>query len=524
MLPVLQNLKQMCSQVNSSNNLSSVIDKLIRLLQPASSQPTTVTRSNGSVQKRDLNDDDFTIIDPVHNAIQNGKKDQQIAATPSIKTLTTSISSDSSSGSKGNILLDSLLIDNYMSPSKAAANGSSSSSAQQTVSSSTASSSSPQATSSSTVSSSSTGFSAAQIFQKFLGLPEYGELSSSGFYTPVYGGISYTQQTLAKAQVSVDALELTDLIQQYTNQAQNNIGKQLAQNEFYIQKGAVKSPCEIGVIGDIHGSIHSLVYILQDLVKQGYLDDQLKIKKSDFYLVFTGDYVDRGFYGSEVWYVLLKLKLANWDNVYLLRGNHEDYRTTGAYGFDQELLAKYKGTADQIKESLQQMYNYLPQAVFFKNADDWMAFCHGGLDTRYGIEELLDEKSPHIKICQADNTAITGFTWYDVLGNTFSEQRGANLPEVSLDVVTQLHMRALFRGHQHRGQGLKIGNTLHPGIQNGNVPIAISTVQPAIFTFTTATEGGLSAGLSSDVFYGIIKTDKDFAQWKLFPHLLARKQ
>ena len=41
-------------------------------------------------------------------------------------------------------------------------------------------------------------------------------------------------------------------------------------------------------------------------------------------MVFLGDYTDRGSYGVEVMYVLMRLKVENPDQVWMARGNHED--------------------------------------------------------------------------------------------------------------------------------------------------------------------------------------------------------
>ena len=47
-------------------------------------------------------------------------------------------------------------------------------------------------------------------------------------------------------------------------------------------------------------------------------ENREEVKK--FYMVFLGDYLDRGHYGMEVVYTLLRLKFENWDRVFLLKG------------------------------------------------------------------------------------------------------------------------------------------------------------------------------------------------------------
>lgn len=50
--------------------------------------------------------------------------------------------------------------------------------------------------------------------------------------------------------------------------------------------------------------------------------------------------------------------------------------------------------------------------------------------------------------------------------------------------------------------------------------IKIGDVNPSVFTFTTATEDQIAM----DVFYAILKTNDDYDEWVLFPHLLERKE
>jgi serine/threonine-protein phosphatase 5 len=57
----------------------------------------------------------------------------------------------------------------------------------------------------------------------------------------------------------------------------------------------------------------------------------------------AGDFVDRGSWGLEVLLVLLTLKVADPQSIFLLRGNHEGYMCTQVYGFQGELLHKFKG-------------------------------------------------------------------------------------------------------------------------------------------------------------------------------------
>lgn len=59
------------------------------------------------------------------------------------------------------------------------------------------------------------------------------------------------------------------------------------------------------------------------------------------YIIYAGDYVDRGAWGVELVLAIATLKLAMPAAVFMLRGNHESDMCTKYYGFQPELRSKY---------------------------------------------------------------------------------------------------------------------------------------------------------------------------------------
>ncbi|KAH7846235.1 hypothetical protein Vadar_011580 [Vaccinium darrowii] len=76
----------------------------------------------------------------------------------------------------------------------------------------------------------------------------------------------------------------------------------------------------IVVVGDIHGQLHDLIFLLQDA---GFLAD-------DKVFVFNGDYVDRGAWGLETFLLLLAWKL-HVMSLSSLQATEERYKNKGAY-------------------------------------------------------------------------------------------------------------------------------------------------------------------------------------------------
>ncbi|PRQ37404.1 putative protein-serine/threonine phosphatase [Rosa chinensis] len=91
-------------------------------------------------------------------------------------------------------------------------------------------------------------------------------------------------------------------------------------------------PNSTAVVGDVHSQLHDVLFLLKDA---GYPSENRVF-------VFNGDYVDRGAWGLETFLILLAWKVLMLKSVYLLRGNHESKYCTSVYGFEKEVLVKYR--------------------------------------------------------------------------------------------------------------------------------------------------------------------------------------
>lgn len=210
------------------------------------------------------------------------------------------------------------------------------------------------------------------------------------------------------------------------------------------------------VVGDLHGSLSSLQYVL-NLIGNGRIGD-------DTIVIFNGDFVDRGHKSLEVMGVLLILKLAYPNHVFLLRGNHEDVLVSAAYGFQDEVVEKYgDNLADDLWDGFDNVFCALPIAA----VTDTAAVLHGGLPGRdFTLEDLReisleDRASIQSLVEPKTDTAhlIQGLLWSDpssqegIRHNTTRSVGVFYGPDVVSDFLEREGLKYLIRGHEVVEQG-----------------------------------------------------------------------
>lgn len=157
--------------------------------------------------------------------------------------------------------------------------------------------------------------------------------------------------------------------------------------EPFVQREVVGAKTEVVLQGDLHGDVHSLLRRLAWLNAQGYLQG-FRITRPEIRLVFLGDYTDRGVYGIEVLYTILRLKLENPEQVILVRGNHEDYRLMANYGFFQEGTSKYGRSFNP--RQVARVFDFLPVALYLGQGTNFVQCNHGGVEPGFHPGALLD--------------------------------------------------------------------------------------------------------------------------------------
>ena len=150
--------------------------------------------------------------------------------------------------------------------------------------------------------------------------------------------------------------------------------------------------CPVTVCGDIHGQFHDLMELFRigglnpdtnylfmgtSTMNHNSFFSSRRLFQSRPLLTFslyTGDYVDRGYYSVETVTLLVALKIRYPQRITILRGNHESRQITQVYGFYDECLRKY-GNAN-VWKAFTDLFDYLPLTALIEN----QIFClHGGL-------------------------------------------------------------------------------------------------------------------------------------------------
>lgn len=197
----------------------------------------------------------------------------------------------------------------------------------------------------------------------------------------------------------------------------------------FAQKVVAEAGSEFVFHGDFHGDIRSFLGMLKWLNENGRMEG-FRIKSRRCYLVFLGDYTDRGAYGVEVLYTLFRLAVENPGQILMARGNHEDFLLTANYGFLHELRTKYGPATNPMR--IWRMFDFLPVVIYVGVGNDYLQCNHGGMEPGYDPHDLLN---------------ATGAERYELLGPITRQQFQQANPEwvAPLDARTRQLLTARMK-------------------------------------------------------------------------------
>jgi len=232
----------------------------------------------------------------------------------------------------------------------------------------------------------------------------------------------------------------------------------------------IPSSGEAIIIGDIHGDLESLIHIIKDsdFIKKAQ-------KKQNVFLIFLGDYGDRGPSSPETYYLILKLKKLFPEKVILMRGNHEAPKDLLPIPYELPLqLEKYGSNGKRIFSELVNLFDYFLSIVIIEQR---FVLIHGCFPTQaLTMEDLAYAHEKHPK-----QSHLEEMLWNDPkegCNNSYYSPRGigrlTGIP-VTEKFLKLLSVKVLIRGHEccekgfkinHNSKILTIFSTNHPPYNN----------------------------------------------------------
>lgn len=138
----------------------------------------------------------------------------------------------------------------------------------------------------------------------------------------------------------------------------------------FHKPGVIETVGEVNYvfIGDLHGDYYTLLQVL-DAVWSRF--------RNGYFLVFLGDYIDRGYMQLETLVFLLLLKGEYGSQVVLLRGNHEppSWLIPEPHDFIYELRLKFGARGDEIYRYSSNLFDKLPLSLLHRGL---LISLHGG--------------------------------------------------------------------------------------------------------------------------------------------------
>jgi hypothetical protein len=214
----------------------------------------------------------------------------------------------------------------------------------------------------------------------------------------------------------------------------------------------IKPLGEALVVGDLHGDLESLIQILQQSKILQRMEESQRV-----FLIFLGDYGDRGMFSAEVYYTVLSLKLQHPAQVVLMRGNHEGPRDLLASPHDLPVQFQNRFGKEWTKayHGILELFPLLINSVLVKER---YLIVHAGVPQQARtIEDFAYAHTNHPKVAFLED-----MLWSDPqesLEGTCPSTRGAGHlfgKDVTTAVLKALKVKILIRGHEPSDEGFKI--------------------------------------------------------------------
>jgi hypothetical protein len=188
----------------------------------------------------------------------------------------------------------------------------------------------------------------------------------------------------------------------------------------FLQKVTIPSQAKTLFIGDFHSSFYSLFVILENN-RDMFMDSTMYLKKN-CYIFFLGDIIDRGPHSMELLACVCLLKIYNMDNVYIIKGNHEDntaYKKKGFLGQEIPYQQEYDDTTittskkPQVDYIVDTLFTFLPDCIYLHNGKiyrgkkQWIHLSHGAFNPMLsGTDDLSNFLNSDIDLFCVYNSSL----------------------------------------------------------------------------------------------------------------------
>jgi protein phosphatase len=206
------------------------------------------------------------------------------------------------------------------------------------------------------------------------------------------------------------------------------------------------------IVSDLHGDVESLFQIL----KESNFVHKMSRDENAF-LIFLGDYGDRGHYSKEVYYTILKLKLLFPEQIILMRGNHEGPSDLlpSPHDLPMEFQAKFGEKWEEAYSKIRLLFEYLYLAIV---VEERYLMIHGGIPYRAKtLKDLANAQATHPK-----RSFLEEMLWNDPndrVKEVTASPRGAGKlfgGKVTREILTKFNVKILIRGHEPCDEGFKV--------------------------------------------------------------------
>jgi len=199
-------------------------------------------------------------------------------------------------------------------------------------------------------------------------------------------------------------------------------------------------------IGDTHGDSAATTAI----VKGEHFLERIEAGEK-VYMIFLGDYADRGKKDIRNLELILSLKKEYPDNVFLLRGNHEEVDMGQYYGLLGSCIRRFGYERGQnIFQRVNDLFDHMPHVAITKNG---LVALHGGVPVTK-VESLKDLNYEGV---------LSEIRWNDPTQETteaiFNYKRGGHYlfgKKKFDDFMKVIGGKVLIRGHEYFANGYNI--------------------------------------------------------------------